>query len=214
MRELTFNSPQNFLFPPKWSQRIIILGKGVPGWSKKYKRLIKCMAGVGEGSGLLRLFPFFHNQEDIDIFDVIQVAFRKKKTSRKDSCKILPNTYRVVDRLPKKDRKELIESLVSPSHLHKGTWLERSLTVVKPENIKVVGTKVHFECGYNGCSAHIMELFPQYIYDSVGRRRWLNKDQFGNECYFLLGTVKKHPSKWIIVSIFSGGKELKSDGGV
>lgn len=90
---------------PEWSENLIVLGRGIENWRRRYKARTHCIAGFGESSGLVRLYPLFHDDQ-IDTFDVIQVAIRDEhpEAHRPESRKVYPHAIRVVAREEGKDK--------------------------------------------------------------------------------------------------------------
>jgi len=212
---------------PKWSESIVVLGRGVPNWSRRYRRLIYCIAGIGEVSGWLRLYPApFEPRELIEKFDIIQVVIRKSKPEkhRPESRKIYIEPIRKVDRIEEEEvcKKFLQDRAESGNFLHDESWRVKSLGMIKPIRPEFWITKgrklkVRYKCDTPSCGGHINEVTEFTAVNRVGRKRLPPllelKDKIrqleGRDLYFVMGTVSGHPHRWILVEIHDFKKREK-----
>jgi len=210
----------------KWSEPIIVLGKGTPNFIEKYGCSMQCVAGIGEASGWLRLYPVFvcptlPRVAPVEKFDVIQTVFRVRRPEplRPESRKIHPELVRKVDCITGEQRRSiLLEHTESGDFLHDDSWQGRkSLGLIEPKNSRFRVTadnipKVEFRCNSRRCRRHHMDLFELIDFDEFGRtypQRKKPRDQVemqlsrleGKELRFVMGTVYKHPQRWIIVAV-------------
>lgn len=211
---------------PEWSEPIIVLGKGVERWSRKYKRVNYCIAGVRESDGWFRLYPIFST--DIGVFDVIQVVLRHKhpEKHRPESRKVCiePKPKKVGHIDDEKTRTEILEKYLNSGHfLHDNSWRGiKSLGLVQPihpwfevdRSERIV--RVRYFCRAPKCHGHKNEVMDVYAVDRVGRwyiRTPLNEIErklvstqreflLGhNQLWFVMGTHSRHPSKWLLIGI-------------
>ena len=219
MRQSTLSASDS----PKLSEPIIVLGKGVPAYSTKYGCLTYCVAGVGESSGWLRLYPLFAEQviptiQPIEKFDVIRVEYRHKRPepTRPESRKIYPESVEKVDHINDGNvrRKILHQYTELGTFLHDDSWRRRKtlgmIQPLKPHFLAIQGIpKVRFRC-YDACGGHVCELGELKRFDSVGRvipetasdeleSRFdlLRKKQLR----FVMGTDSRHPQRWLLISV-------------
>jgi len=209
-----------------WSEPVIVIGEGIDNWSRKYRTLTCCIAGVGEKSGWIRLYPMFPSS--VQPFDIVQVAVRDEHPER-----IRPESRKVHVSVPPKrikriaDEKEKIRLL--EKHLNQGGFLHndswngvKTLGLIKPiypefeidKGAKDI--KVKFQCNSLRCLGHRCEVHDAFKSDRVGRKRLrasLNKIEpklvnlqrnhlLGrNQLWFVVGTIYYHPQRWIVVEI-------------
>lgn len=223
---------------PEWSESLIVLGRGVESWSRRYKARTHCIVAIGKISGLVRLYPAFRDDQ-ADIFDVIRVVVRDEhpEAHRLESRKVYPHAIQVVAH--KDEREEQCSMLKSLSEtgdfLHGEGWRNKTLGIIQPYAphfwiTKDNKLKVHYRCLCHSChgsssqllltwrsnrqelfvcDGHTDEVLQLVKIDRVGRylrfkREELEqfvKDLRGKELYFVMGTLRNHPHRWILVSI-------------
>lgn len=209
---------------PKWSEKIIVLGRGVPHPSRIYRRKCYCVAGIGEASRWLRLYPVAVGPEYIQNFDVIQVAIRKKHAE-----KHRPETRKIcLDPAPKKmghisDKKSrlkiLKDNLDSGTFIHDESWYGvKTLGLIQPvypefevEEKKVI---VRYRCNFPTCKGHTHEVMDWSIVNQRGRRGHIDhpkelEDKLlllqrqhllrRKQLWFVMGTHREHPHRWLLV---------------
>ena len=207
----------------KWSEPIIVLGKGVPAYSKTYGCLTCCVAGLGKRSGWLRLYPLFlepvlSSIKPIEKFDVIRVVFRHRRPEpiRPESRKIFPEFVEKVGHTrDKKVRIDILRRYTEPGvFLHDDSWRGRkTLGMIKPVNTRFWLTKenipmVKFRCGHS-CGGHICQTGEYMKFNNVGRVVYKRDVQLAKqlstlknkESRFVMGTIRRHPSRWLLISI-------------
>jgi len=205
------------------SEPIIVLGKGVPAYSTKYGCLTHCVAGVGESSGWLRLYPLFVEQlvpsiKPVEKFDVIRVEYREKRPepTRPESRKIYPESIEKVDHINDDSicKKILRQYTELGTFLHDDSWKGKKtlgmIQPIKPDFLALQGIpKVRFQC-CDGCSGHICEVGELKRFDSWGRviPEMASGELEGRldslrkrELRFVMGTDSRHPQRWLLVSI-------------
>lgn len=203
----------------KWSENIVVLGKGVPSWSRKYKQVIYCIAGMGEVSGWLRLYPVSSEiEKPIEKFDIIQVVIRKDHPERyrPESRKIFLEDIKKVGHIKKESarKKFLQQYMESGQFLHNQSWRHRSLGIIQPISpyfwiTKENKLRVRYRCNAPRCNGHTNDVTEFTTVDRVGRRRLIPQKILeeklhqleGQELYFVMGTVSYHPHRWILIEI-------------
>jgi len=219
MRQSTLSASSS----QKWSEPIIALGKGVPAYSTKYGCLTYCVAGVGESSGWLRLYPLFAEQvissvQPVEKFDVIRVIYRHKRPerTRPESRKIYPEFVEKVDHIDDDSvRRKIIHQYTEPgTFLHDDSWRGRKtlgmIQPLKPYFLVVQGVpKVRFQC-CDACGGHLCEVGELKKFDSVGRvipetasskLESRLESLRRRELRFVMGTDSRHPQRWLLISV-------------
>lgn len=207
----------------KWSEPIVVLGKGVPAYSTTYGCLTCCIAGVSEHSGWLRLYPLFLESvlssiKPIEKFDVIRVVFRHKRPepTRPESRKIFPEFVEKVGHVHDRNaRIDILRLYTEPGvFLHDDSWRGRkTLGIIKPMNVRFWLTKenipmVKFRCG-NLCRGHTCEIGEYMEFNDVGRVKHQRDVELAKQLStlknkdlrFVMGTIRRHPSRWLLISI-------------
>ena len=225
---------QSMIEEPEWSELIIVLGKGVEHYSRKYKRINYCISGIGENSGWLRLYPIFSTT--IRTFDIIQVALRDKRPEkhRPESRKVCVEPEpRKVDHIDDETtRTEILRShLDSGYFLHDNSWRgTKSLGLIQPIHPEFEVDRrekkvwVKYFCDKPECRRHKNEVMDIYAVDQNGtwhiptsldeieKKLLLTQREFllgRNQLWFVMGTHAQHPSKWLLIEIHI----TKKDGG-
>lgn len=193
---------QTFLIPPK-KMAITLLCKAKEVFSRKYGPT-HCLAGLDEDWKWRRLYPLSAEVGDnIRKWDVIEVAVRDffPEKNRPETVKIWPKKVKVVDRIDgmKKRRKIVRRTVETGEFLHTDVWRGKTIGLIKPRRLQffVEGgeIKCKFYCNQRRCRGHIM-----VVWDSeVNEQRNFYELESGDP-YFLLGTHKYHPHRWLLIS--------------
>lgn len=120
-------------------EKILVLVKAAPTWSRKYRRYQVCTAGIDEYGNWRRLYPFpesIMQREDVRVWDIIEVETEAAtQDPRNESRKIRIQTLEKVDRLEgRKNRRKFLNSITEPC-LNSALDEKRSLALVKPNII-------------------------------------------------------------------------------
>lgn len=212
-----------------WSEKIIVLGIGVPAYSRKYGCLTHCVAGVGEKGNWLRLYPFFAEQvisgiQQVKKFDVIRVVYRdtRPEAIRPESRKIYPEDVEKVNHISdEKNRLDILNKYTEKGNfLHDNSWKgNKTLGMIQPISYSFFITrgvpKVRFRCS-DRCSGHTCDLGELKNFDSVGRPVFQKTadlehklNLFKNkQLRFVMGTDSRHPKCWLLISIHVIKEEL------
>jgi len=219
MRQLTL-SASNCL---EWSEPITVLGKGVPAYSTKYGCSVYCVAGAGESSGWLRLYPLFVERvisgiQPVEKFDVIRVVYRQKRpeSKRPESRKIFPEFVEKVDHISDDNmRRSILHQYTElGTFLHDDSWQGRKtlgmIQPLRPYFMVVRGIpRVKFQC-HDACGGHMCEVGELRRFDSVGRaipeaESSKLASKLGllgrRQLRFVMGTDSRHPHRWLLISI-------------
>lgn len=210
----------------KWSEPIIVFGEGIDNWSRKYRTLTHCIAGIGEKSGWIRLYPI--SSRSIQTFDVVQFAIRDehpdkiRPESRKVHVDVSPKTVNRVE--GEKARIEILgEHLNHVEFLHNDSWRgKKTLGLIQPIYPEFIidrerkDVKVKFKCCASRCLGHRCGVLDVFKRDRVGRKRLraplskidpklvnLQRNHLlgRNQLWFVMGTLYYHPHRWIVVEI-------------
>lgn len=211
------------LSEPKWSEKIIVLGRGVVHPSRTYKRRCYCVAGIGEKSGWLRLYPV-DATISIENFDIIQAAIREEhaEKNRPETRKICldPPPQKVEHIYDEKKRLQILtDNLDDGTFLHDESWRGiKSLGLIQPiypefevEENRVI---VRYKCNYSNCKGHVNEVMDWSLIDkkerrgriehpkeledkllSIQRNHLLRRKQL----WFVMGTHRLHPQRWLLI---------------
>jgi hypothetical protein len=216
----------------KWSEEITVLGKGVPAYSSTYGCLTYCVAGVKESGGWVRLYPLFQEPllssvKLIENFDVIKVVFRDEhpEPNRPESRKIYPEFVQKIGHIKDKNARNILLNYTEPGDfLHDDSWHGRkTLGMIKPTDARFLLSSdgfpmVKFFCNSKNCKGHICEVGELMKFDGVGRPiHEYNSVQFqeifdslkNKDLRFVMGTIRKHPQRWLLISIHVVGDKLK-----
>lgn len=219
---------------PKWSEPIIVLGRGVPHPSRTYKCVCYCVAGIGETNRWLRLYPVRRTPELIQNFDIVQVAIRKEQAEkhRPETRKIyLDPPPKKVDHISdEKKRLQILEdNLESGTFMHDKSWYGiKSLGLIQPIypefEIEEKRVMVRYKCDAPRCRGHINEVMDWSIINQRGRRGHIDHPKELKEkllflqrqhllkrqqLWFVMGTHRLHPSSWLLIE-FHATKTQKS----
>lgn len=204
---------------PEWFESLIVLGRGIDTWSRRYRTRTHCIVGIGEVSGLLRLYPLFAH-ERAERFDVVQAAIRDEhpESHRPESRKVYPNSIKVTDHKgDKQEQHNILKSLCETGDfLHGEGWRSKTIVVIRPIRPHFWITKtrklmVRYWCETRDCKGHLNEVLEVVKVDKVGRR-WRPKVEElekyvetlqRKRLYFVIGTHRNHPHRWILVATHS-----------
>ncbi|MBM3142894.1 MAG: hypothetical protein FJ005_07600 [Chloroflexi bacterium] len=204
---------------PEWSESLIVLGRGVDTWSQRYRTRTHCIVGIGEVSGLLRLYPLF-THERAEKFDLVHAVIQDEnpEAHRPESRKIYPNSIRVIGQEDSKPaQRHIIKSLCDTGEcLHAEGWRSQTIVIIRSVKPHFWITKrrklmVRCKCGMLDCKGHVNEVLGVIKVDKVGRRWrpksvWLEKyikTLLRKELYFVMGTHRNHPHRWVLIAIHS-----------
>lgn len=196
---------QSFLIPPE-KIKVILLCKAREVFSRKYG-LTHCIAGLDEDLNWRRLYPLSAELgNDLQKWDVIEAYVRDlfPEKNRPETVKIWPKEVKRIKRID--DMEKRIEILnratENGAFLHLNDWKKKSIGLIKPRNPRFIEEgeeiKCEFYCDYKKCRGHLMTVWDADIYD---RRTLYEFEQ--ESLYFLLGTHKFHPHKWLLISIIN-----------
>lgn len=202
----------------EWSENIVILGMGVFSWSTRYRVLTRCLAGIGEVSGWLRLYPILKDDPG-EVFDIVRVLIRDEnpETHRPESRKIWPGRIQVIGSIQDKAEKSSIlqEHTELGVLLHGERWRTQTLGIIQPlEPVFYVYKNrvvVVYHCDDPSCRGHRQQVTEFTHVDVVGRWRMEDAEEVLRKCKqlvkgdlrFVVGTHSYHPAKWLLVAIHS-----------
>ena len=220
MRRITLTSSNS----QKWSEPIIVLGKGVPAYSNKYGCLTYCIAGVSKQEGWLRLYPLFleavlSSIKPIKKFDIIRVVVRQKhpEPNRPESRKIFPESVEIVSHMRDDNaRVKFLQRHTEPGlFLHDDSWRgKKTLGMIKPLKKRFWVTKenipmVKFTCSPS-CGEHTCEIGEYMKFNHVGRILYQKRNTKlakqilsleKEEMRFVMGTIRRRPHRWLLISV-------------
>lgn len=209
---------------PKWSEKIVVLGRGVSHPSRTYRRICYCIAGIRKGSEWLRLYPVELKGKRIQNFDVIHVAIRddSPESLRPETRKTFIRPFpKVVGHITdQKIRLEILwNNLDSGEFLHDESWRGvKSLGLIQPlyPDFEVEDRRlmVRYKCNVSGCKSHINEVMDWDILDQKSKRGHIDnpselEEKFlrlerqhllgRKQLWFVMGTLKLHPANWLLI---------------
>lgn len=199
------------------SERITILGRGELNPSRAEQQLVYCIAGIGEVTGWLRLYPVFFDKLGLKPFDVITVRVRKMRPERNrpESRRIDSDTITVMGHIQQYDaRVSLLNSLAeNGDFLHGEAWRIRSLGLIKPLEPKFwvelpTTLRVRYHCASLGCHEHTNKIFDivqlERTRGGLPKRTTLISRLLGDirnlKFWFVLGTHHWHPHRWMLIA--------------
>lgn len=204
---------------PVWAkciEPIIVLARGVPAWSRNLGRWAYCVAGIGKKWQWYRLYPVSlkNGNRSIYPFDVIKpFIIKKHENGRPESCRINSWLIWKVGTVPNSDRQSLLEKTREPaSFLHDSSWRNKTLGLIKPLSPQIdIREKaiIKYFCNYPECNGHTATFFDVLKTDAKGRRLIAPAEQLINllsqlneeKLWFVVGTVRKHPQRWIVIEV-------------
>lgn len=215
-------SPSSGSSSQKWSEPIIVLGKGVPAYSTTYGCLVYCVAGLGEDACWLRLFPLFAEQvissiQLVEKFDVVRVVYRQKRPEqiRPESRKVYPEYVKKVSHVDNGAKRiGILSKCTEPgTFLHDDSWRgKKTLGMIQPVEplfLAEHGTpKVRFRCS-DICTGHVCEVGELKKFDGVGRSIPEGPETLERKLViyrnrplrFVMGTDSQHPHRWLLISM-------------
>jgi len=215
-------SPSSASSSQKWSEPIIVLGKGVPAYSATYGCLVYCVAGIGENACWLRLFPLFAEKvissiQFVEKFDVIRVVYREKRPEqiRPESRKVYPEYVEKISSVNEEAKRVEILSQHTEvgTFLHDDSWRGKKtlgmIQAVGPLFLVDHGTpKVRFRCS-DVCTGHVCEVGELKRFDGVGRSIPEGTETLEHKLAiyrnkalrFVMGTDSQHPHRWLLISM-------------
>lgn len=117
-------------------EKVLVLVKAAPTWSKKYREHEVCTAGVTEDLEWRRLYPFSEevmHDKNISVWDWIEVnTSDPSKDIRIESRKIDDKSIEKVGRIEKREKRRNVIERLSENSLNYPMEEKRSLTIIKP----------------------------------------------------------------------------------
>lgn len=207
---------------PPWAERIepiIVLARGVPARSRTLGRWAYCVAGIGKNGQWYRLYPvpLENGSRSIYPFDVIKPFIVKKhENGRPESCRINSWLTWKVGAVPNSERQRILEKTIDPwSFLHDDSWRNKTLGIIKPLSLRIdIREKaiIRYFCGHHGCRGHTATFFDVLKVNAKGRKLIAPTEELVNllskleeeKLWFIVGTLRKHPQRWIVVEVLIG----------
>ena len=223
MEQKTFGQTSLFTLldsdSPEWSESLIVLGRGIDTWSRRYRTQTHCIVGVTEVNSLLRLYPLLAH-ERAEKFDIVQAAIRDEhpESHRPESRKIYPNSIGIIGHEDSKlVQHSIVKSLCETGEcLHAEGWRGKTIVVIRPVKPHFWITKrrklmVRYRCRKRNCKGHTNAVLEVAKTDIVGRRRQPKVEnleklirKFERKTpYFIMGTHRNFPYRWILIAIHS-----------
>ena len=195
---------QTFLVPPE-KLNVTLLCKAKEVFSKKYGPT-HCLAGLDERWKWRRLYPLSAEVGDkIGKWDVIEVTVRDflPEKNRPETVKIWPRKVNFIETIQIKDREKIITKTIETGEfLHTDAWRGKSIGLIKPKRarffLKDDEIRCEFYCDQRRCRGHIMTVWNSEVHE---RRNFYELES--GDLYFLLGTHKYHPHKWLLISVIN-----------
>jgi len=212
----------------KWSEPIVVLGRGIPNYSHKYRRTVYCIAAVDDTNKWLRLYPvtFKGKNEMITPFDKIIAPIRdgNPEKIRPESQKIFlyPEIKKSGHISNNVERTSILKKMVdSGEFLHDKSWDGiKTLGLIQPihpefeimENVIIV----KYKCNAPNCKGHKNEIplhtmteyqIEESIYtcpEILEKELLLLKREVllqRQQLWFVMGTHSQHPDKWMLIEI-------------
>lgn len=209
------------------SEDIVVVGRGVPSHSKKFRCLAYCIAGLENNSSWVRLYPIRSTRYSsrLNKSDIIRVRISDEHSdfrseSKKPDLSAPPNIIGVV---PKEDHLQLLnDNLDSGTFLHDDSWKGRkTLGLIKPiyPEFKIDKNRilVKYKCDHKRCKGHLTEVhhYTMEEYELEDRifsdRNGLEKSLIElnrqillhrKQLWFVMGTILNHPRVWIIIEVY------------
>jgi len=212
LRRWLKNRKQTFLAPPKAVQ-IILLCKAKEQFSKKLKMLTHCTAGVDMDWKWKRLYPLSAKVgAQIQKWDIIEASVKEfsPESNRPETVKIWPTEVKGLGRIEdmQKRRKIINRVIESGEFLHRNSWKGKTLGLIKPVRPKFFidrrtnEVKCRFYCNRRECRGHTAVVWDCEITEQNYRIIPTK------ETYFLLGTHKYHPHRWLLISVITLAKSI------
>jgi len=201
------------------------LGRGITQYSRKFKCLAYCLAGINEIDGWLRLYPVLFRSEDtrIPTFEVIKVRIQKHNPE-----KIRPETRHIhlypsikrIDQIGGNDCIKILKKYLDHGDfLHDGSWNgTKTLGLIHPINpeFDIDGNKivVRYKCDSPICNGHNTEMPHHTLVNYKIQERIhtcpevLEKELLllerqvllqRKQLWLVMGTHRTHPDRWLII---------------
>jgi len=200
----------------RWIEPIIVLARGIPARSRTLGRWAYCVAGITKNGQWYRLYPVPLEDGDRSIypFDVIKPFIVKRhENGRPESCRINSWLIWKVGTIPISERQRILENTIEPgSFLHDDSWHNKTLGLIKPLSLQIhireKATTKYF-CDYPECQGHAATFFDALKIDAKGRKLIAPTEKLVNllsqleeeKLWFIVGTMRKHPQRWIVVEV-------------
>lgn len=202
---------------PSWAKRVdalIVLARGVPAWSRTLGRWAYCIACLGNDGKWYRLYPvpLENGKRTIYPFDIIKPFIVKKRDNgRPESCRINPWIIWKAGVIQNSERQHILEKIKEPSSfLHDNSWRNKTLGLIQPTSLQfAVGRAaiVNYFCDYPKCEGHSSTFFDAFQIEEHKRKLITSAEELEtmlshlkeDKLWFIVGTVRRHPQRWIIV---------------
>lgn len=215
---------KNFVQPqsrnePAWAEHIepiIVLGRGVPSWSRNQGRWAYCIAGIGDYGQWFRLYPLpiEGGNRLFEPFDIVKpFIIKKHENGRPESCRIDAGLVWKAGTVPDSQRLGILERILGKgTFMHDSSWRKRSLGCIKPLSLQISieeSPTLKFKCGHKGCGGHTTTFFDVLRIEAGKRRLVAPAEEIENllskqdedKLWFVVGTERQHPHIWIVVEI-------------
>jgi hypothetical protein len=117
-------------------EKILILVKAAPNWSRKYRKYEICTAGIDQNNSWRRLYPFPEDlmiQKGIRVWDLVEIETKNPTDDpRLESRKINAESLRIIDRIEDRNERRKILLTISETSLDIPIKEKRSLTIIRP----------------------------------------------------------------------------------
>lgn len=210
-----FSIPQSD--EPVWAKRIdpiVVLGRGIPAWSRTLGRMAYCVAGIEREGEWCRLYPvpLENGKRLLNAFDIIKpFIIKRHENGRPESCRVNSWLIWKGGTIPTFERQKILHrTLESGAFLHDDSWRNKTLGLIKPAFWEFhIGKKatLRYFCDFPECEGHIATFFD--VLEVTAKQRKLIKpanelldllSQLENEkIWFVVGTIRQHPQRWIVV---------------
>jgi hypothetical protein len=202
---------------PPWArniQQIIVLGRGIPSYSKNLGRYAYCIAGKGSDERWYRLYPIplEDTVRSFQPFDTIKpFVVRRNDDGRPESCRVDPHLIWKAGVLEQAKRAEYINNRVeNGSFLHDDSWQTKTLGLIRPSLVGFSVSEqptIKYYCSYQDCHGHTARFFDVLRIEKkqeklIAPAQMLNDALSEVDCgtlRFVVGTLRSHQPRWIIV---------------
>ncbi|KXB01639.1 hypothetical protein AKJ45_00945 [candidate division MSBL1 archaeon SCGC-AAA261F19] len=196
--------------------KILFLCKALKQYSKKYGMETHCTAGLRLNSDneitdeWVRVYPIKAKAaNNIKKWDIVRIEVDDWNPDpvRPESVRSIPTSLQPLNKLENERAKFeiIVKNLEKGDFLHEEEgWKGKSLGLIKPvrPRLYIEEDKIwcEFDCGSEDCHLHKFQVWDDYFAKS-----WFeNPDEIRRyrDLYFLLGTIRKRPWIWSLISIF------------
>jgi len=193
---------------------MFVLARGIPAWSRTLGRWAYCIACVDKDGKWYRLYPvpLENGRKNIAPFDVIKpFVIKRCENGRPESCRIDPWLIWKAGVVQESDRSRILQQITeSGSFMHDDSWRRKTLALVAPSLLKIsIAQKatISYYCSYPECDGHTGTFFDVFQIDKRKRKLILPAQDLlrrlsgvkEENLRFVVGTMRKHPQRWIVV---------------